>query len=117
MLPNISSVHRLQHVMPDSVCSFGPLLAVVLASIRVSPAVCAPTAKSSDKSRRIGRKSGVGSTELPADTPGRRPEIGVFGLFLQIDVPVRRISYSLSTFGSNKHYSSANLIQFNKISK
>jgi hypothetical protein len=26
-----------------------------------------------------------------------------FDLFLQIDVPVRRILYSLPTFGSNKH--------------
>jgi hypothetical protein len=48
-----------------------------------------PTAEFGDNSRRIGRKSGVGSTELPAGTPARRPEIGVFGLFLQIDVPVR----------------------------
>jgi hypothetical protein len=103
--------------MPDSVCSFGLLLGVVLASIRASPAVCAPTVKSGDKSRRIGQKSDVGSVKLPAGTPGRRPEIGIFDLFLQIDVPVRRISYSLPTFGSNKHYSSANLIQFNKISK
>jgi hypothetical protein len=75
------------------------------------------TAKSGDKSRRIGRKLGVENAELPAGTPARRPKIGVFGLFLQIDVPVQRISYSLSTFGSNKHYSSANLIQFNKTSK
>jgi hypothetical protein len=76
-----------------------------------------PTAKSSDKSRWIGRKLGLGSTELPAGTPGRRPKIGVFGLFLQIDVPVWQISYSLPTFGSNKHYSLANFIQFNKTSK
>jgi hypothetical protein len=76
-----------------------------------------PTAKSGDKSRRIGRKLGVGSDELPAGTPAKRSEIGVFGFFLQIDVPVRRISYSLPTFGSNKHYSSANFIQFNKTSK
>jgi hypothetical protein len=76
-----------------------------------------PTAKSNGKLRRIGRKLRVGSAELPAGTPGRRPEIGVFGLFLQIDVPVRRISYSLPTFGSNKRYSLANFIQFNKTSK
>jgi hypothetical protein len=76
-----------------------------------------PTAKSGDKSRRIGRKLGVGSAELPVGTPGRRPEIGVFGLFLQIDVPVQRISYSLPTFDSNKRYSLANFIQFNKTSK
>jgi hypothetical protein len=76
-----------------------------------------PTVKSGDKSRQIRRKSDVGSAELPAGTPARRPEIGVFGLFLQIDVPVRRSSYSLPTFGSNKHYSSANFIWFNKTSK
>jgi hypothetical protein len=76
-----------------------------------------PTAKSGGKLRWIGRKLGVGSAELPAGTPGRRPEIAVFGLFLQIDVPVRRISYSLPTFGSNKRYSSVNFIQFNKTSK
>jgi hypothetical protein len=74
-------------------------------------------AKFGDKSRRIGQKSGVGSAELSAGTPARRPKIGGFGLFLQIDVPVWRISYSLPTFGSNKYYSSANLIQFNKTSK
>jgi hypothetical protein len=74
-------------------------------------------AKSGGKLRRIGRKLGVGNAELPAGTPGRCPEIAVFGLFLQIDVPVQRISYSLPTFGSNKCYSSANFIQFNKISK
>jgi hypothetical protein len=69
-----------------------------------------PTAKSGDKSRWIGRKLGVGSAELPAGTPARRPEIGIFGLFLEIDVSVWRISYSLPTFGSNKRYSSANFI-------
>jgi hypothetical protein len=79
--------------------------------------LASPTVKSGDKSRRIGRKLGVGSAELPAGTPGRRPEIGVFGLFLQIDVSVRRISYSLPIFGSNKRYTSANVIQFNKTSK
>jgi hypothetical protein len=76
-----------------------------------------PTAKSDSKFCRIGQKLGVGSAELPAGTPERRPEITVFGLFLQIDVPVRRISYSLPTFDSNKRYSSANFIQFNKTSK
>jgi hypothetical protein len=75
------------------------------------------TAKFGNKSRWIGQKLDVGSAELSAGTPARRLEIGVFGFFLQIDVPVRRISYSLPTFGSNKHYSSANLIQFNKTSK
>jgi hypothetical protein len=75
------------------------------------------TVKSGDKSRRIGQKLGVGSAELPAGTPARRPKIGIFGLFLQIDVSIRRISYSLPTFGSNKRYSSANFIQFNKTSK
>jgi hypothetical protein len=75
------------------------------------------TAKFGDKSRRIGRKLGVGSAKLPAGTPKRRPKSSVFGLFLQIDVPVWRISYSLPTFGSNKRYSSANFIQFNKTSK
>jgi hypothetical protein len=60
----------------------------------------------------------VRSTELPAGTSGRRPEIAVFGLFLQIDVPiwriytvcqhlaqinltVRRISYSLIKQANN----------------
>jgi hypothetical protein len=62
-----------------------------------------PTAESGGNFRRIGQKSGVGSAELPAGAPAIRPEIGVFDLFLQIDVPVRRISYSLPTFGSNKH--------------
>jgi hypothetical protein len=62
-----------------------------------------PTAESGGNYRRIGRKSGVGSAELPAGPPAIRPEIGVFDLFLQLDVPVRRISYSLPTFGSNKH--------------
>jgi hypothetical protein len=76
-----------------------------------------PTAKSDAKLCRIGRKLGVGSAELPAGTPGRRPEIGVFGLFLKINVTVQRISYNLPTFGSNKRYSSANFIQFNKTSK
>jgi hypothetical protein len=76
-----------------------------------------PTAKSGDKSRRIGQNLGMGSAELLAGTPARRPEIGVFGFFLQIDVPVWRISYCLPTFGSNKRYSSANFIQFNKTSK
>jgi hypothetical protein len=71
--------------------------------MRASPAVCALTAEFGDNSRRIERKSGVGNAELLAGTPARRPEIGVFGLFLQIDVPIRRISYSLPTFGSNKH--------------
>jgi hypothetical protein len=47
-----------------------------------------PTAKSDDKSRRIGRKSDVGSVELSAGTPDRRPKIGGFSLFLQIEVPV-----------------------------
>jgi hypothetical protein len=75
------------------------------------------TAKSGDKSRQIGRNLGVGSAELPAGTPARRPEIGVFGLFLQIDISVRRILHSLPTFGSNKRYSSTNFIQFNKRSK
>jgi hypothetical protein len=75
------------------------------------------TAKSGTKLRRIRQKLGVGSAELPAGTPGRRPEIGVFGLFLQINITVRRISYSLPTFGSNKRYSSANFIHFNKTSK
>jgi hypothetical protein len=69
-----------------------------------------PTAKSDAKLRRIGQKLGVGSTELPVGTPGRRPEIGVFGLFLQINVTVQRFSYILPTFGSNKRYSSANFI-------
>jgi hypothetical protein len=70
------------------------------------------TAKSGDKLRRIKRKLGVGSAKLPAGTPGRRPEIGVFGLFsqinifgefhtvcqylAQINVTVRRISYILT---------------------
>jgi hypothetical protein len=85
--------------------------------MRASTAICAPMAESGDNSRRIERKSGVGRAELSAGTPARCPEIDVFGLFLQIDVPVQRISYSLPTFGSNKHYSSVNLIQFNKISK
>jgi hypothetical protein len=62
-----------------------------------------PTAESSGNYRRIGRKLCVGSAELPAGAPAICPEIGVFNLFLQIDVPVRRISYSLPTFGSNKH--------------
>jgi hypothetical protein len=75
------------------------------------------TAKFDDKSRWIGQKLGVGSAKLPAGTPGKRPKIGIFGLFLQIDDPVQRISYSLPIFGSNKRYSSANFIQFNKISK
>jgi hypothetical protein len=65
--PRFTSFETLEHLQP-----FAP-----------------PTAKSGDKSRRIGRKSDVGSAELPAGTPARRPEIGVFGLFLQIDVPVR----------------------------
>jgi hypothetical protein len=55
-----------------------------------------PTAKSGDKSCQIGQKLGVGSAELPVGTPARRPEIGIFGLFLQIDVPVRQISYSFA---------------------
>jgi hypothetical protein len=76
-----------------------------------------PTAKSGAKLRQIGRKLGVGSAELPAGTPGRHPEISIFGLFLQINVTVRQISYSLPTFGSNKRYSSANFIYFNKTSK
>jgi hypothetical protein len=76
-----------------------------------------PTAKSGAKLHRIGRKLDVESAELPAGTLGRRPEIGVFGLFLQINVTVRRISYSLPTFGSNKRYSSVYFIQFNKTSK
>jgi hypothetical protein len=76
-----------------------------------------PTGKSGDKSHWIGQKLGMGSAELPAGTPARRLEISIFGLFLHIDVLVRRISYSLPTFGSNKHYSLANLIQFNKTSK
>jgi hypothetical protein len=71
------------------------------------------TVKFGAKLRRIGRKLDVGSTELPAGIPGRRPEIAVFGLFLQINVQfgefhtvcqhlaqinvtVRRISYSLT---------------------
>jgi hypothetical protein len=69
------------------------------------------------KLRRIGRKLGVGSAELSVTTPGRRPEIGVFGLFLKINVTVWRILYSLPIFSSNKCYSSANFIQFNKTSK
>jgi hypothetical protein len=40
-----------------------------------------PTAKSDDKSRRIGRKLGVESAELSAGTPARRPEIGVLAYF------------------------------------
>jgi hypothetical protein len=36
---------------------------------------------------------------LAAGTPGRSPEIGVLGLFLQINITVWRISYSLPTFG------------------
>jgi hypothetical protein len=60
--------------------------------------------------RRIGRKLGVGSAELPAGTPERRPEIGVFSLFLQISITVLQISYSLPAFGSNKRYSLANFI-------
>jgi hypothetical protein len=79
--------------------------------------LASPTAKSGDKLRRIGRKLGVESAELPGGTPGRHPEIGIFGLFLQINVTVRRISYSLPIFGSNKRYSLANFIQFNKTSK
>jgi hypothetical protein len=60
----------------------------------------------------------VGSAKLPAGTPGRRPEITVFGLFLQINVQfgdfhtvcqhldqinvtVRRISYSLTKQANN----------------
>jgi hypothetical protein len=75
------------------------------------------TAKSGAKLRRIEQKLGVGSAELSAGTLGRRPEIDIFGLFLQINVTVRRISYSLPTFGSNKRYSSTNFIHFNKTSK
>jgi hypothetical protein len=77
-----------------------------------------PTAKSGAKLRRIGRKLGVGSAELPAGTPGRRPEIAVFGLFLQINVQfgefhtvcqylaqinvtVQRILYSLTKQANN----------------
>jgi hypothetical protein len=59
--------------------------------------------ESGGNSRRIGRKSGVESAELLAGAPAIRPEIGDFDLFLQIDVLVRRISYSLPIFGSNKH--------------
>jgi hypothetical protein len=60
----------------------------------------------------------MGSAEFPASTPGRRPEIAVFGLFLQINVQfgkfhivcqhlaqinvtVRRISYSLTKQANN----------------
>jgi hypothetical protein len=43
-----------------------------------SPAVCVPMAESGGNSRRIGRKSGMGSTELLAGAPAIRPEIGVF---------------------------------------
>jgi hypothetical protein len=53
------------------------------------------TAKSGAKLRRIGRKLGVESAELPAGNPGGRPEIGAFGLFLQINVTVQRISYTV----------------------
>jgi hypothetical protein len=72
-----------------------------------------PTAKSGSKLRRIGQKLGVRSAELPAGTLERRPEIAVFGLFLQINVQfgefhtvcqylakinvtVQQISYSLT---------------------
>jgi hypothetical protein len=37
--------------------------------------------KSGAKLHRIGRKLGVGSAELSAGTPGRRPEIGVLAYF------------------------------------
>jgi hypothetical protein len=74
-------------------------------------------AKSGAKLRRIGLNLGVGSAELPASTLGRCPKIDVFGLFLQINVTVQRISYSLPIFGANKRYSSVNFIQFNKTSK
>jgi hypothetical protein len=45
-------------------------------------------AKFGAKLRRIRQKLSVGSAELPAGTPGRRPKIGVFGLFLEINVTV-----------------------------
>jgi hypothetical protein len=55
------------------------------------------------------------NAELPAGVPAIRPEIGVFDLFLQIGVPVRRISYSLPTFGSNKHqFGESHIIKQNK---
>jgi hypothetical protein len=57
-----------------------------------------PTTKSAGKLHRIGQKLGVGSAELPAGTTGRRPEIAIFGLFLQ-----------------NRRFSSANFIQFANI--
>jgi hypothetical protein len=41
----------------------------------------------------------MGSAKLPAGTPGKRLEIGVFGLFLQINVTVWQISSSLPVFG------------------
>jgi hypothetical protein len=43
-------------------------------------------AKSDAKLRRIEQKLGVGNAELLTGTPGRRPKITVFGLFLQINV-------------------------------
>jgi hypothetical protein len=57
-----------------------------------------PTAKFGGKLRRIGQKLGVRSAELPAGTPGRRPEISVFWLIF-----------------TNRCSSSANFIQFANI--
>jgi hypothetical protein len=65
--------------------------------LRASPAA----AKSDAKLRWIRRKLGVGSAELSAGTLGRRLEIVVFGLFLQINVTVRRISYILTKQANN----------------
>jgi hypothetical protein len=50
--------------------------------LRASPARWRPTVNSGDKLRWIGRKLGVGSAELPASTPARHPEIGIFDFFL-----------------------------------
>jgi hypothetical protein len=55
-------------------------------------------AESGGNYRRIGRKSGVGSAELPAEPPAIRPEIGVFDFIF-----------------TNRRSSSANFIQFANI--
>jgi hypothetical protein len=74
------------------------------------------TAKSGAKLHQIRRKLGVGSAEFPAGTPGRRSEIGIFGLLLQINVTVWLIftnkRYSLANFWlifTNKRYSLAQI--------